>query len=302
MTEQRILIMGADGMLGHKVFQRLQGRFDTHATLRGPAGIGPAHPLFAGKAGQRIIGGVDALDAENVERVLGRVKPDFVINCIGIVKQRDEAKAAIPSILVNALFPHRLADMCGDIGARLIHLSTDCVFSGHKGNYTEADIPDPADLYGRSKLLGELDREGCLTLRTSIIGWELKNRASLLEWFALQRGKHISGFRHAIYTGLSTSVLSDLIGWLLENRPDLSGIYQAASSPITKYDLLVRMRDALNWKDIVIEPDDDFRCDRSLDPARFSEATGWQAPQWDMMVEALSSEWPTYDQWRKTIL
>ena len=133
-----------------------------------------------------------------------------------------------------------------------------------RGNYSESDIPDPVDLYGRSKLLGELDRQGCLTLRTSIIGWELKNQASLLEWFALQRGRIIKGFRHAIYTGLSTSVLSDLIGWLLETRPDLSGIYQVAGSPISKYDLLLRMRDALHWNDITIESDDDFHCDRSL--------------------------------------
>lgn len=302
MAGQKILIMGADGMLGHKVFQRLHGRFDVYATFRGLDGLWSYHPLFAGIDGSRFIRDIDALDAERVEQVLRQINPDAVINCIGIVKQRDEAKAAIPSILVNALFPHLLADMCGNIGARLIHLSTDCVFSGLKGNYSESDIPDPADLYGRTKLLGELDRQGCLTLRTSIIGWELKNQTSLLEWFALQRGRHIKGFRHAIYTGLSTSVLSDLIGWLLETRPDLSGIYQVASSPITKYDLLQCMREALDWNDITIESDDEFHCDRSLVGSHFSGITGCRAPAWETMIEGLASEWPIYEQWRRSTL
>lgn len=302
MARQKIVIMGTDGMLGHKVFQRLNSRFDTYTTFRGLEGLWSYHPLFAGIDGSRIIMDVDALDADRVEQALRQINPDAVVNCIGIVKQRDEAKAAIPSIRVNALFPHLLAEMCGNIGARLIHLSTDCVFSGRKGNYSESDIPDPKDLYGRTKLLGEIDRQGCLTLRTSIIGWELKNQASLLEWFALQRGRHIKGFRHAIYTGLSTSVLSDLIGWLLETRPDLSGIYQVAGSPITKYDLLLRMRDALHWNDITIESDDDFRCDRSLIGTHFTEITGWQPPQWEAMIDGLASEWPTYEQWRRSVL
>ncbi len=302
MAGQKILIMGTDGMLGHKVFQRLHGRFDTYATFRGLDGFWPYHPLFAGIDGSRVIGDVDALDAQRIEQVLRQINPDAVINCIGIVKQRDEAKAAIPSIRVNSLFPHLLADMCGNIGARLIHLSTDCVFSGLKGNYSESDIPDPADLYGRTKLLGELDRQGCLTLRTSIIGWELKNQASLLEWFALQRGRHIKGFRHAIYTGLSTSVLSDLIGWILETRSDLSGVYQVASTPITKYDLLQRMREALHWNDITIESDDEFRCDRSLSGMHFMETTGWQAPEWEAMINGLAAERSTYEQWRRSTL
>ena len=298
----RILILGGDGMLGHKVFQRLHKRLETYVTFRDTDGSWTRYPLYAETDRTCTFGGIDALDIGGLQKLMKKVKPAGVINCIGIVKQRGEAKAAIPSIRVNALFPHLLADMCGNIGARIIHLSTDCVFSGLKGNYSESDIPDPADLYGRSKLLGELDRQGCLTLRTSIIGWELKNQASLLEWFALQRGRHIKGFRHAIYTGLSTSVLSDLIGWLLETRPDLSGIYQVSSSPISKYDLLQRMREALHWNDITIESGDDFRSDRSLSGTHFTETTGWQAPEWDAMVKGLAEEWPLYEQWRRSVL
>jgi dTDP-4-dehydrorhamnose reductase len=298
----RILILGGDGMLGHKVFQRLHTRLETYVTFRDTDGPWAQYPLYAKTDRTYTFGGIDALDIGGLQKLMKQVKPAGVINCVGIVKQRDEAKAAIPSIQVNALFPHQLADLCSQTGAKLIHLSTDCVFSGFKGNYSESDLSDPVDLYGRTKLLGELNRPGCLTLRTSIIGWELKNHASLLEWFATQRGRTIKGYCHAIYTGLATTTLADLIGYLLETRQDLSGLYQVASRPITKYDLLQRLRDTLKWKDIVIEPDEDFRCDRSLNGTHFSEATGWRAPEWDMMIETLASEWPTYDQWRKTIL
>jgi dTDP-4-dehydrorhamnose reductase len=298
----RILILGGDGMLGHKVFQRLQTRLETYVTFRDTDGSWTQYPLYAKTDRIYTFGGIDALDIGSLQKLMKQVKPAGVINCIGIVKQRDEAKAAIPSIQVNALFPHQLADLCAQTGARLIHLSTDCVFSGRKGDYSESDLPDPKDLYGRSKLLGELDRQGSLTLRTSIIGWELKNHASLLGWFAAQRGSTIKGYRHAIYTGLATTTLADLIGYLLESKQDLSGLYQVASSPVTKYDLLQRLRDALNWKDIAIEPEDAFSCDRSLNGTRFSEDTGWKAPPWDMMIETLASEWPTYEQWRRTIL
>ena len=298
----RILILGGEGMLGHKVFQKLHLRFDTYVTFRDTNGLWLHHPVYNGIDRSLTLGGVNALDLDGLERVMLKIKPDAVVNCIGIVKQRDEAKAAIPSIQVNSLFPHQLANLCEKRGARLIHLSTDCVFSGIRGNYSESDWPDPIDLYGRTKLLGELNRPGCLTLRTSIIGWELKQYTSLLEWFALQHGRIIKGYRKAIYTGLSTITLAILIGDLIETRPDLSGIYHVASTSISKYDLLLRMQVILNWKDISIEPDDDFHCDRSLMGIRFSKATGWQAPGWDAMIKGLAEEWPLYEQWRRSAL
>src|SRR5450756_203889 len=165
---------------------------------------------------RRALGGVDASQFATVETCLARVKPAAVINCIGIVKQRDEAKMAVPTIRVNSLFPHLLADLCASMNARLIHVSTDCVFSGSRGSYTEDDTPDPVDLYGRSKLLGEVDRDGALTLRTSIIGWEVMSNASLLEWFAAQRNRTIRGYRRVIYSGLSTAFLADVMAYALE--------------------------------------------------------------------------------------
>lgn len=294
------VVLGAEGMLGHKALQVLSDRFEVFATSRNQRDLWLSHPAFASIDNARAKSGVDVCDLNAVAKVIADVNPQVVINCIGIVKQRDEAKAAVPSITVNALFPHQLADLCEAHGARLIHLSTDCVFSGRRGRYTEDDLPDPVDLYGRTKLLGELDRPGCLTLRTSIIGWELKQRSGLLEWFAAQRGRTIRGYRGAIYTGVSTAVLARLIGDLVVNHPDLSGMYQVASRPITKYDLLVRLCDALGWDDITIESDDEFQCDRSLIGTRFEAATGWVAPVWDEMVAELAAEWPQYQQWRET--
>ena len=222
----------------------------------------------------------------------------MAINAVGIVKQRDEAKQAIPSIQLNALFPHILADLCDEVGARLIHVSTDCVFSGRRGSYSEADIPDPVDLYGRTKLIGELSRPNCLTIRTSIVGWQLAGGSSLLEWFATQRSSSVKGYRNAIFSGLSTSVLATLIGDLIETRPDVNGLYHVASQPISKHDLLSRIADALDWQDIIIEPEEQFHCDRSLDGARFEAATGWRAPSWDEMIAGLAAEWPTYEELR----
>jgi dTDP-4-dehydrorhamnose reductase len=285
----RILIFGANGMLGHQLCRLLTEQMDeVWATIRGPS----VNFNFLPK--ERILTNVVVQDLPHIQEVLNSVKPDAVVNAVGIVKQRDEAKQAVSSIQVNALFPHQLADLCIERGIRLVQLSTDCVFSGAVGNYSELDAPDAVDLYGRTKLLGEINLPGCLTLRTSFIGWQLNTQSSLLSWFALQRNKHIKGYRKAIYSGFSTRVMAQLIGDILETRPDLSGLYQVASKPISKYDLLVQLRDLLGWKDIVIEADDQFFCDRSLSNVRFGKATGWQPPSWESMLSGLAEEWPQY--------
>ena len=286
----RTLIVGGSGMLGHQLCRLLWERMDVWATFR-------ALPESASLLPEdRLVGNVLVQDLTHVEEVIDTIKPDAVVNAVGIVKQRDEAKQAVPSIQVNALFPHQLADLCVQRGIRVIQISTDCVFSGFRGNYSEIDVPDPVDLYGRTKLLGELNRPGCLTLRTSIIGWQLNTFSSLLSWFARQRSKHIKGYRKAIYSGFSTTVLTQLIGDILQTRPDLSGLYQVSSEPISKFDLLVTLRDILGWSDIVIDPDDQFFCDRSLSSTRFTTATGWRSPSWESMLQGLASEWLSYEE------
>jgi dTDP-4-dehydrorhamnose reductase len=284
----KVLVIGGNGMLGHQLCRILSERMEVWATFR------TIPNTFAFLPDNRTIDKVFVEDITRLSEIIDTVKPDVVVNAVGIVKQRDEAKQAVPSIQVNALFPHQLADLCIERGIRVVQISTDCVFSGFRDNYNELDVPDPVDLYGRTKLLGELHRPGCLTLRTSIIGWQLNTFSSLLSWFALQRGKHIKGYRKAIYSGFSTTVLAQLIGDILQTRPDLSGLYQVASEPISKFDLLVQLREILNWTDIVIEPDEQFFCDRSLSGTRLSIATGWRPPTWEAMLEGLALEWPRY--------
>jgi dTDP-4-dehydrorhamnose reductase len=294
-AEMNILILGGGGMLGHQLCLKLKECGEIYAVFRKSASLYERYCLVASA---NAFGDLDVTDLLALKKVIASVRPQVVVNAAGIVKQRKDAKAAIPSISVNALLPHVLAERCRDIDARLIHFSTDCVFSGNRGAYIEADNPDPLDLYGRSKLLGEIEGEGCLTLRTSIIGWELENRTGLLEWFATQRGRKIEGYRKAIYTGLSTTAMAELVKKVIIEHPELSGIFHVASAPINKFDLLTNLADQLGWRDIRIHPQGQFKCDRSLIGSRFETLTGWHPPSWDEMLAGLAAEWANYEQWR----
>jgi dTDP-4-dehydrorhamnose reductase len=293
----RVLILGGEGMLGHKVFQVLSQRFESYATFRDVRGLWSTFPMYAAIEPSRLLGGTDALNFPSVVRAFGQAKPDVVINCIGIIKQLKEASDPIISLSLNALFPHHLADLCAAAGARLFHMSTDCVFTGRKGNYTEDDTPDADDLYGRSKLMGELNRPGCLTIRTSIFGRDFLKQNALLEWFLSQRGGRVKGYKNAIYTGFPTQALAHIMGDLIADYPQLSGLYQVASLPICKHDLLVRIRDAMKLN-IEIEAYDDPPCDRSLNAGRFTAVTGFRIPGWDELVTEVAADSTPYDDWR----
>jgi dTDP-4-dehydrorhamnose reductase len=291
-----ILILGGEGMMGHKAFQVLSSRFETHATFLDDRGPWRSFPVYAGET--RTHGGVNALEFETVEEVVRSLKPAWIINCIGIIKQLEEAHDPILSISLNALFPHRLARLCASTGSRMIHLSTDCVFTGKKGNYTEADASDAEDLYGRTKFLGEVAGPGCLTIRTSIFGRDFLKQSALLEWFLSNRGGKVRGYKNSVYTGFPTQVMAGIMGDVIERYPDLSGVYQVASRPISKLDLLVKIRDAMKL-DVEITPWDDPRCDRSLRADRFVAATGYRIPGWDEMVRQLAEDPTPYDEWRR---
>jgi dTDP-4-dehydrorhamnose reductase len=232
--------------------------------------------------------GIDVRSLERLTEVFADFRPEAVVNCVGIVKQRASAHDAIPSLEINSLLPHRLSVLCRAAGARLVHLSTDCAFSGKVGMYRDDDPSDAADLYGRSKYLGEVGDPGCITLRTSMIGLELSRKSGLLEWFLAQSGR-IRGFRRAVFSGFTTAELSRLIEKLLVEHPDASGVYHASAEPIDKYHLLVAVRDRLG-REIEIVPDDDFHCDRSLDSSRFRAEFGYTPPSWDAMLDELAAE------------
>lgn len=279
----RILILGGDGMLGHQLLKYLQPRHETKVTLRQDLIAYSSTGLFdKGNS-------YDATDIRSFERlveVMADFQPQAVINAVGIVKQRPDAKESIPSLEINALLPHRLAVLCKGIGARLMHLSTDCVFSGKKGNYLESDPSDAGDLYGKTKYLGEVHEANSLTLRTSIIGRELSRHTSLLDWFLAQTGT-VKGFTNAIYTGFTTLEMSRIIEKMLLEFPDASGVYQVSSEPINKYELLLLFREKLGHK-IDIIPDNTFCCDRSLNSTRFRTEFNYTPPSWPAMIEELN--------------
>jgi dTDP-4-dehydrorhamnose reductase len=286
----KILVLGASGMLGHKVWSILGSRFETLGTVREPIG----HRVFAG--GDRIVTGVRVDDLPSVHHVVSEARPDVVVNCVGIVKQLSAARAHIPSIAVNALFPHQLAELTASIGARMIQISTDCVFSGRRGGYREDDEPDPVDLYGRTKLLGETGYDHTLTIRTSIIGRELAGAHGLLEWFLSQTGD-VRGYTRAIFSGVTTQTLAETLGHLIADQPQLAGTWHVAGEKISKYDLIRRLADVYE-RDVVIEPDDRVAIDRSLDDTRFRTATALPRPDWDGMLEELRRDPTQYGEVR----
>jgi len=282
-------------MLGHKLWQVFSPRFDTYVTFRRSASTYTGNELFDHL---RAISNVSAVDFETVSRAVDQVRPDVVVNGIGIVKQDAAAKDPVASISVNALFPHRLAAVCGEVGARLIHLSTDCVFSGQKGNYSETDSPDPEDLYGRSKLLGELIGENCLTVRTSMIGHELEGSHGLLEWLLSQNGGRVRGFKRAVFSGFVTPALAQTLARIIIEYPRLSGIRHVASQAINKFDLLSLVKNVYELN-VEIEPDETVACDRSLDGSLFEHETGIRAPSWPEMIVQMHEDARVYDQLRR---
>ncbi|GHJ09111.1 NAD(P)-dependent oxidoreductase [Micromonospora humidisoli] len=281
---RRVLVVGVTGMLGHAVLRELADdpTLDVHGLARSiddRAGWYPPHLLA------RIVPAVDVTRFDHVRRLVDEVRPDVVVNCVGVIKQRPDVQDAVPTVTLNALLPHLLADACAQVGGRLVHVSTDCVFSGRRGGYTEDDLPDPPDLYGRSKLLGEATGASALTLRTSIVGHELTTSRSLVDWFLSQRAR-VRGFTRAVYSGVTTVEFARLLRTVVLPRPELTGLYHVAAEPITKYDLLRLVAEVYGWPGELV-PDDGFVCDRSLRADALAHATGYRPPSWPDMITAL---------------
>ena len=295
MSVKRVLILGGTGMLGHKVWQEFNQRFDTWVTIR--SSIEPWQHLPFLRP-EKVVENVEATSRQSITNALSQVQPEVVVNCIGIVKKLKETETPVSAITINALLPHWLTELCQERGVRLIHISTDCVFSGKKGNYSESDLPDPYDLYGRTKLLGEATENNSLSLRTSIIGRELKRTVGLLEWFLSQHGKTIQGYKYAIFSGFITSELASLLADIVANHPELHGLYHISSDPINKYDLLNMIKGALNLE-ITINEYTGFFVDRSLNSEKIRKILKYQPPTWQEMVQRLTAEVEQYKEWRR---
>lgn len=277
---RRILVLGASGMLGNAMLRLFVER-GVHAatgTVRSPSAL----RLLPASLHPHVIDGVDVENHDSLVALFARVRPDVVINCIGLVKQLADADQPLAALPINALLPHRLAALCAIGGARLVHVSTDCVFTGSKGMYVEADVPDAVDLYGRSKLLGEVDQPHALTLRTSIIGHELGSAHGLIGWFLSQRSG-VRGYARAIFSGLPTVELATIVHDHVLERADLHGLYHVSAAPIDKCSLL-RLVARQYGHDIAIEPDERLVIDRSLDSSRFRAAVDYAPPEWPELV------------------
>ena len=292
-----VLVLGSEGMLGHKLLQSLRDRLpDVTGTIQGTRDDTFYRGIELFRKGM-LIERFDALNQLTLRRTLEEIRPAVVVNCVGIIKQRHEANFPIPNIMLNALLPHLIAEYLAAWNGRVIHFSTDCVFSGRRGQYTEDDPSDAEDLYGKTKYLGEVAAPNALTLRTSIIGRELRHFQSLLEWFLGQRGKTVRGFTRHFYSGVTTNHLAELVAALIEHHPQMNGLYQVASQTISKHDLLCLIRDAYGF-DVEIVPDGDPFCDRSLIGTRFAAVTGFECPSWPELVVQLANDPTPYDAWR----
>ncbi len=241
--------------------------------------------FFSPAVASRLVTGVDVDKHDALVRVFSQVKPDVAINCIGLTKHHKEADDPLLVIPINALLPHRMAEVCSVAGARLVHVSTDCIFAGTKGGYVEDDPADANDIYGKLKFLGEVKYPNAITLRTSTIGHELQSTYGLLEWFLSQKGR-CKGFNRAIFSGLPSTVFAQAVRDIVIPRTDLSGLYHVGANPISKYDLLCLIAKAYG-KSIDIIQDDEFVIDRSLNSERFCKATGYVAPAWPELIQSM---------------
>jgi dTDP-4-dehydrorhamnose reductase len=283
MTKQKVLVLGASGMLGNAVLRYFATQTE-HEVVGIVRSAGSAR-LLPEVLQVRIALGGDVDDVDALVRMFDRHRPTVVINCVGLVKQLGDAKDPLAAIPLNAVLPHRLARLCALAGARLVHLSTDCVFTGDKGRYREDDLPDAQDVYGRTKLLGEVDYPHALTLRTSIIGHELSTHHSLVCWFLSQQ-ESVRGFSQAIFSGLPTVEIARVIDRFVLDRPELHGLYHLSAEPINKFSLLQLIAKAYG-KDIEIIDDRTLVIDRSLDSTRFRSATGYQPEAWPDLIRRM---------------
>jgi len=291
----KIAVLGAGGMLGHKMYATLAAAFpDTWAVFRkcpaGYASFGIFDPV-------RSIGGFDARQTENLESFLDQLNADVVVNCVGLTTRKLAGRNESDIIVVNAVLPHRLKEWCIKNGRRLVHFSTDCVFSGDNGPYDEWTSPDADDLYGRSKALGEVAGPGILTIRSSIIGLEIEGRTELLEWFRSQRGGSARGFRNVLYSGVTTATMASVVAELLRRHVQWNGVHQLASAPISKFDLLALANEALDLE-VTIAPETEPRSNKTLQPGRFFTDLGIQVPSWSEQLREVAKDAPKYERWK----
>lgn len=283
----RILVLGGSGELGHMMCKIFSQDFDVFTLLRKNNDLNSVNFFTNILPESKCIFIDDIKDIKNVDAILRKIQPNIVINCIGVVKHRDFCKEGdLDTKIINSILPHEILKLCTDRDIKLIHFSTDCVFSGNQGNYLESDIVDPIDFYGQSKLDGEINTPNSLTIRSSFIGPALFFKTGLFEWIKGKKGMSIHGFNKAIYSGFTTIAFSKILVQIVRDFPDLSGIYHISSDPISKFELINLINDKFKLN-INVKLDESFLCDRSLNSDRFREETKISIPSWDEMIDEL---------------
>jgi dTDP-4-dehydrorhamnose reductase len=276
----KILVLGITGMLGNAVFRFLSEVVDYK--VAGTVRSSDAQNFYSQNLMGQVFSGVNVENHDDLIAIFDAFQPDIVINCIGLVKQLEAADNPLMAIPINSLLPHRLAKLSELVGARLVHFSTDCVFSGAKGMYKEFDESDARDLYGLSKYLGEVSYSNSITLRTSIIGHELRGARSLVNWFLAQEG-YVRGYRRAIFSGLPTVEVARVLRDFVIPNAQLTGLYHLSADPIDKYTLL-QLIAKIYKKSIDVIPEDILIIDRSLNSNRFRLATGFSPQSWEQLI------------------
>lgn len=286
---KKILILGANGMLGgslHRYFT------NTNNTVVGTVRSDAAAKQLDSMGFDNVIKNIEVTNYKLLEDMISEIRPDYVFNCIGLIKQLSKSELPVSAIEINSLLPHKIAQICTKYDSRLVHFSTDCVFSGSKGAYTESSLPDATDLYGRSKLLGEVNYGNHLTLRTSIIGHELNSNVSLVNWF-LNQSDSVRGFSQAIFSGLPTCYIAEFLDKYVIENSNLLGLYHLSAEPIDKYSLLLLIKEKYGIEiDIVDYPD--FIIDRSLNSEILRELIKFKPPQWPELIEKMNDEFNRY--------
>ena len=282
----RIIILGSNGLLGNTIIRYFFENFnyETYGFCRDSSKLG-----FLNKNDFKRIKIVkDIFNTEDLKKKIEKIKPDVIINSIGITnKIKNQNSNFIQKIIhVNSLFPHQLQQLCLQLDIRLIHLSSDCVFSGDKGFYSEQDNPDPIDIYGKSKLLGELDYENTITIRKSVIGHEISSKNGLLEWFLKQEGE-VKGYKKAIFSGITVLELAKVIDMHIIPNQNLRGVYHVSGQSISKYNLLKII--ASEYKKVIkIVPNEEVKIDRSLNSIKFNKITGYQSEAWPKLIKSMA--------------
>lgn len=286
----KILILGASGMLGNTLFRSLSNKYEVIGTLRNYQGL----ERFFATDKHKLFCGVDICNSGNIEQVFSFYRPDVIINCVGIIKQLQASKLYHDSVYVNSFLPHELLKICEIHGAKLIHFSTDCVFSGKHGGYLESDFADADDLYGRSKYLGEVGyNSNAITLRTSIIGHELNSNKSLVDWF-LSQNNSVNGYKNAIFSGLPTVEVARILSeYILPNISNLSGLYHLSVDAIDKFSLLKIIANHYSKKIDIVE-DYNLKIDRSLNSAIFQQVTGYVPPTWNELITLMYQDYMNF--------